>query len=139
MMLLIGIRVLLALLVAVLLPLGQAHCALTMPHPSAPTAIRAGHEDGDDHDCCPESSTAPASPADPCCCDLFQVPPATAPASISVDTPTSMVAPLARLATAAVAILDPGACGRLEPDARSGSPPDPSSDPQSPRSPPHSA
>ena len=135
---LLGLRVVLALLVAVIVPLGQAHCAFSMADRSAPRAVHVAHHDDDD-DCCHKSASHPASPTDPCCCDNLQLPSATSPASISVESPTSVPAPLANMLVGAVAALDRGACVRFEQDARSGSPPDPSASPQSPRSPPHSA
>ena len=136
---LLAFRVMLALLVAVLPPLGQAHCALTMPHPPAAATVQTEHRDGDDDDCCSESAPDPASSTDPCCCDQFQLPSATAPSSISVNTPTSILASVATAPVVAVAADDPIVSVPLEPDARSGSPPDPSADPRSPRSPPQSA
>jgi hypothetical protein len=135
----LGLRVMLAMLVAVLLPLGQAHCAWTAPHAgSAPVAVHHGHH-GDG--CCSESepSPAPRYPTDPCCCDGFQLPAATAPAIISVASPTSVPVPLAVVSALAASLEVQTAFVRLEPDARSGSPPDPSTAPQSPRSPPYSA
>ena len=138
MKILVGLRVMLALLVAVILPLGQARCALSMARPLEPTAVHTAHHDGDD-DCCPESDSHPTSPAAPCCCDIFQLPSATSPALISIDSPTSVPAPLAVEPAHAVTAVDRGAFVRLEPDVGSGSPPDPSADPQSPRSPPQSA
>ena len=135
---LFGLRVVLALLVAVILPLEQAHCALTMAHHSTPTTVQAQHDDGDDHDCCPEATPHPASPANPCCCDNLQLPAATVPPALSVDAPTS-VPNAGAIAPVVVAASAQGACVRLEPDARSGAPPDPSADAQSPRSPPKSA
>ena len=136
---LVGLRVVLALLVAVILPLEQARCALTMAHQSMSAAVQAQHPDGDDHDCCPESAPHPASPADPCCCDNLQPPAATAPSSLSVEAPTSVPNAGAIVPVVVVAVSSQSACVRLEPDARSGAPPDPSADPQSPRSPPKSA
>ena len=134
----VGVRVMLALLVAVLLPLAQAHCALTMPHASESVAVEAEQHGGED-DCCPEPASHPASPTDPCCCDNFQLPSATSPPLISVDSPTSVAAPIAVVAALAIAAVDRDAYVRFEPDVQSGSPPDPSADPQSPRSPPRSA
>ena len=135
---LFGLRVVLALLVAVILPLEQAPCALTMAHHSTPTTVQAQHDDGDDHACCAESTPHPASPADPCCCDNLQLPAATAPPVLTVDAPTSV--PIASaIVPVVVAVSAQGARVGPEPDARSGAPPDPSADPQSPRSPPKSA
>ena len=138
---LVGLRVMLALLVAVLLPFGQAHCALTSLHSaSVPVAVHA-EQHGEDHDCCPESGPTPrpASPTDPCCCDGFQLPAATTPAMVSITTPTSVPSPLAVVPSLAASLEAQASFVRLEPDARSGSPPDPSTAPQSPRSPPYSA
>ena len=136
---LLAFRVMLALLVAVLPPLGQAHCALTMPHPPAAATVQTEHRDGDDDDCCSESAPDPASSTDPCCCDHIRLPSATAPASISVDASTSGSTSTAVMPVVAAGVTDQNAHARLEPDARSGSLPDPSADPQSPRSPPQSA
>ena len=134
----VGLRVMLTLLVAVLLSLGQAHCAL-MAH-TAPIAVQADRHDDGDHGCCPESapSPGPTSPADPCCCDSFHLPAVTAPALVWVDAPVSAPAPLAIMSAVAASLGAQTAFVRLEPEARSGSPPDPSTAPQSPRGPPHS-
>ena len=135
------IRVMLALLVAVLLPLEQAHCAL-MPLRAAASAVQADHHDADGDDCCDESSTAPkpTSPTNsPCCCPCLQLPAATAPASISIPAPVPSSTLLAVSALPALAIHAGCVFGGITPDARSGSPPDPASASQSPRSPPYSA
>ena len=60
---LLGLRVIVTLLVAVLMPLELGHCAL-MPMQASAVAIEPDHADGDDHDCCPESapSQVPTSP-----------------------------------------------------------------------------
>ena len=139
MMAMLGLRVMLAVLVAVLLPLGQAHCALTMPHRSAPATAQTEHHDADDDDCCTESAPEPSFPTDPCCCDHLQLPSATAPASISVGAPTSISASADSIAVVSADVVDQIANSGLEPEARSGSPPDPSAGPRSPRSPPQSA
>ena len=135
----VGLRVVLALLMAVILPLEQAHCAVSMAEPSEPTAAHAAHHDDEDADSHPESAGNPASPTDPCCCDILQLPCATSPASITVDTPTVVPTLLAVESTHAVTAAERGVCVQPVADAHSGSPPDPSADPQSPRSPPQSA
>lgn len=137
---LLGLRVILTLFVAVLMPLELGHCAF-MPSQASAVAIESDHhDDGDDH-CCPESAPShqPTSPTDPCCCGNIHLPVATSPASVSVDAPTSAPTPLAVVPMVAAAAHAHSAFARLEPDARSGSPPDPSTAPQSPRSPPYSA
>jgi len=136
---LLGLRVILALIVAVLMPLELGHCALMSLQASA-IAIESDHHDGD-HDCCPESTPShqPTSPSDPCCCGNIHLPVATSPASVSVDVLTSAPASLAVVAMIAATTSAQSVFVRLEPDARSGSPPDPSTAPQSPRSPPYSA
>ena len=137
---LLGLRVMLTLFVAVLLPLEQAHCALMPLH--APTvAVEVGHDDSDDHDCCAESAQAPksASPTDPCCCACIQLPVATSPAPVSLAAPASVLLPVTDLPAFAPAIVASSVLRRFVPDARSGSPPGPSAAPQSPRSPPYSA
>ena len=135
----LGLRVILTLFVAVLMPLELSHCAF-MPLQAAAVAIDSGHHADGDDDCCPESSPShePTAPTDPCCCHI-QLPAATAPASVSVAAPTSFSTLLAVVPMVAAAAHAQGAFARLEPDARSGSPPDPSTAPQSPRSPPYSA
>jgi hypothetical protein len=137
---LLGLRVMLSLFVAALVPLALGHCAL-MPLQASAVAIESEHHADGDHDCCPESapSQEPTSPTDPCCCSHIQLPAATAPASVSVDAPTSVPMPLALAPMVAAAVHAQSAFARLEPDARSGSPPDPSTAPQTPRSPPYSA
>ena len=135
-----GLRVILSLFVAVLMPLELGHCAM-MPLLVSAASIESDHHDDGDHDCCPESapSPEPTSPMDPCCCASIPLPAATAPASIGVDAPTSVRTPFAVLPMVAAAVHAGSALVRLEPDARSGSPPGPSAAPQSPRSPPYSA
>ena len=138
MKLLLGLRVLLALLIAVLMPLGQAYCALTMSDASA-AAVHAGPHAGDDHECCPEPASHSGSPLDQSCCDLIQFPAATAPASLSLGAPVSVSALIAVVPAIAEGIDLHGASTRFEPDARSGAPPDPPTAPQAPRGPPYSA
>jgi hypothetical protein len=136
----LGLRVAVALFVTALMPLELGHCAL-MPLQASAVAIESEHHNGGDHDCCPESapSQEPTSSTDPCCCGHIQLPEATAPDSVSVDAPTSVPMPLAVVPMVAAAVHAQSAFALLEPDTRSGSPPDPSTAPQSPRSPPYSA
>lgn len=135
-----GVRIILTLSVAVLMPLGLGHCALMPLQPSV-VAVESDHHDDGDQDCCPESapSPKPTSPTDPCCCAFVPLQAATAPALVSIEAPTSVLMSLAVVSMVAGAVNSQSAFVRLEPDARSGSPPDPSTAPQSPRSPPHSA
>src|SRR5438045_3048442 len=128
----LGLRVTLALLVAVLLPLGQAHCAWMAPHAaSARVAAHHGHHGAG---CCSESepSPAPRAPTGPCCCDGLQLPAVTTPAIASVASPSSVPVPQAVVSMPTASLEAQTAFVRLEPDARSGSPPDPSAAPQSP-------
>ena len=140
MKILFGLRGVLTFFVAVLMPLELGHCAL-MPLQASAVAIESGHHDDGDDDCCTESTPSPGekSPEDPCCCGTIQLPAATAPASVSVDAPRSPASPFAVVAVVATTANPPSIFVRLEPDARSGSPPDPSTAPQSPRGPPYSA
>ena len=135
-----GLRVILTLFVAVLMALELGHCAL-MPFQASAVAIESAHHEDGDHDCCTESapSPIPTSPTDPCCCTSLQLLVATAPASISIGAPTSDRAPLALASMVAATRGAQTAFIWLVPDARSGSPPDPSTAPQSPRGPPYSA
>jgi hypothetical protein len=137
---LLGLRVILTLSVAALVPLALGHCAL-MPLQASAAAIESGHHDDGDDDCCSESAPShePTSPTDACCCGHIHLSAATTPATVSVDTPTSVAMPLAVVPMFAAAVHGRNAFVRLEPDARSDSPPDPSTAPQSPRSPPYSA
>ena len=137
---LVGLRVLMTLFVAVLMPLELGHCALT-PIPASAIAIESDHHDDGDHDCCPEPAPAhePTPPTDPCCCVAMPLPAATAPAAISLDAPTSVHVPPAVVPMVAAAVHAQGGFGRLEPDARSGSPPGLPVCAQSPRGPPYSA
>lgn len=130
-------RVVLTLLVAVLLPLEQAYCAFT-PLQATPDALQTDHHDaGDGHDS--PASPDPASPTGPCCCVWIQLPAATTPAAVSLPGSASDSSVLAVVPAALVARSACGVSAGLAPDPRSGSPPDPSSAPQSPRSPPLSA
>ncbi len=140
MKILLGLRAILTLFFAVLMPLELGHCAL-MPLKASAIAIESEHHDDGDHDCCPESapSPKPIPPTDPCCCAFVPLSAATAPTSVSVNAPTSDPAPHALVPMVAAPVNAQGAFGRLEPDAHSGSPPDPSTFPQSPRGPPYSA
>lgn len=137
---LLGLRAILTLFVAVLMPLELGHCAF-MPLQAAAVAAVAGHHDDGDHDCCPESGPTqkPTSPMDGCCCGNIQLPVATSPTSVSVGAPESAPASFGVVATSVATVSAQCAFVRVEPDARSASPPDPSTAPQSPRSPPHSA
>jgi hypothetical protein len=136
----LGIRMVVTLFVAVLLPLELAHCAL-MPLYASTAAMETEHHDGDDHDCCSESSPSPepTSPTEPCCCAHLQLPVAPTPPSISLAAPASAPTLLAVIPAPTLAVGVAGVILGSAPDARSGSPPDPSAGPQSPRSPPYSA
>ncbi len=140
MKILLGLRVMLTLFAAVLMPLELGHCAF-MPLQAAAVAAVADHHDDGDHDCCPESESShqPTSPSDACCCGNIHLPVATSPASVSIDAPASAPASFAVVAMSAATANAQSVFVRLEPDARSASPPDPSTAPQSPRSPPYSA
>ncbi len=140
MKLLLGLRVMLTLLVAVLMPLEWSHCAF-MPLQAEAVAAVADHHDDGDHDCCPESGATqkPTSPSDGCCCGNIQLPVATSPGSVSIDAPGSAPTTFALAAMTVATVGAQSAFVRLEPDARSAAPPDPSTAPQSPRSPPYSA
>ena len=140
MKILVGLRLVLTLFVAALMPLELGHCAL-MPSQASAAVIESGHHDDGDDDCCSESAPShePTSPEDPCCCGHIHLPAATTPTSVSVDTRASVAMPLAVAPMVAAAVQTRSAFVRLEPEARSESPPDPSSAPQSPRSPPYSA
>ncbi len=130
------IRILLSLLFAVLLPLGQARCSSRMAR-AAQVTEHAGHHGH--HECCAKSVPSPARPTDSCCCDRFEIPAATAAASITIEPATSVPMAFAVAPVVAIALVDRNVCARFAPDARSGSPPDPSLSPESPRSPPPSA
>lgn len=136
-----GLRVMLALFVAVLLPLELGHCAF-MPLRGAAAIESAHHEDGDD-DCCGESESAPvhapASPADACCCGHIQLPAAPAPVAVSLNAPAPVILQFASLAIATQDLHLKSASVRFEPEERSGAPPDPATAQQSPRSPPYCA
>ncbi len=127
----------LGLLLAVLLPLEQARCALMSLRPSTVT-FHTAHSEADD-DCCDDSSSAarPAAPTDPCCYACQPLPEAMTPASVSLPTPHGDSAPLAALAANETAREASDMFGaRVLPTC---SPPDPASSPKSPRSPPHAA
>ena len=136
---LVGLRALMILLVALLLPIEQARCALTSL-PFISEAVETDHHDAVEHGHSHDSSTVPApgDQTDPCCCAGLSLPTAAAPATISLPMPGTDSTPLATISTAAPA---PGAFTTSSVAARSraGPPADPSSTPQSPRSPPHSA
>ena len=136
---LLGLRVLLALLVAGILPLAQAHCACPTAHPAEPSAVHAAHHDEDDDGCCEESASHSASSTTACCCDNLQIPAATSSASIAIESLQKLFAPLATVPVHAIVVVNSGTLVAFEPNARSGSPPDPSAAAQSPRSPPRSA
>lgn len=140
MKLLLGLRVMLTLFVAVLMPLELGHCAF-MPLQAAAIAAVDDHHEAGDHDCCPESvpTQKPTSPSDGCCCGNIQLPVATPPVAVSIDAPVSAATSFAVVATSVATASAQSAFVRLEPDARSASPPDPSTAPQSPRSPPYFA
>lgn len=135
---LLGLRMMLALFVAALMPLELGHCVF-MPLQAAEVAAVADHHDDGDHDCCPESGPLhqPTSPPDACCCGSIEIPVATSPGYVSIDAPTPAPVSFPVATTRAATADDQSAF--VEPDARSGSPPDPSTAPQSPRSPPYSA
>ena len=137
---LLGLRVILTLFVAVLLPVEQARCALrSLPLASGATQT-VRHEDGDHHhgdD--PASAPASGDQTDPCCCGGLSLPSATAPASISLLAPVSASTLFAPTLAPAPAL---GACAvfsGFDSRSRAGPPSDPSATPQAPRGPPYSA
>ncbi len=144
----VGARVLMAVFVAVLMPLRLGHCAL-MPWSASAVAVVAEHHDehaeahheAADPDCCPESgpSHAPSSDSDPLCCGSVQVPAVTTPVLVSLSAPASDPTVFAVGAMVSAAPDTRGHVLLLVGVARSGSPPAPSTAPQSPRSPPYSA
>ncbi len=136
---LIRLRVMVNLFVAVLMPLELGHCAL-MTARTPQVAVEAEHHDQGDHDCCPEAAPAQDSaiPTDPCCCDHIQLPALTATVSVTIDAPL-VPALHAVVRTMAMAVDAPGVFAPVVPDSRSGSPPEPATSQQSPRSPPYSA
>lgn len=135
-----GIRIVAGLLVAVLLPVEQARCAL-MSLPLLSVAVETIHDEAGDHHHGHEPSSAPTSrdQADPCCYAGLPLPAATAPAAISLPIPASA----STLLAATSASGPPPSAGTgfsgLASRSRAGPPPDPSSSPQSPRGPPYSA
>ncbi len=137
-----GLRMMLTLFVAVLLPLELGHCT-SMPLRGAAAIESAHHEGGDDDYCCGESESAPAhaptSPADACCCGHIQLPAAPAPVAVSLNAPAPVILHFASLVIAAQDLHSQTAAVRFEPEERSGAPPDPATAQQSPRSPPYSA
>lgn len=137
----LGLRVLLTLFVTVLVPFELGHCAWMPERASAVAVESEHHDDGDNDDCCPQSAPShlPTPPSDSCCCGGVDLLPATSPVSASLDAPTSVPASFAVVATIAATANVQVVSVRLEPDARSAPPPDPSTSPQSPRSPPYSA
>lgn len=130
-----------ALLAAVLIPVEQAHCGL-MPSRGESTVAGAERQDGGDDHCRPESSSTPSPTplADPLCCSpSMQLPPVTAPVTVTLATPAPITMLFANLPSPALATSTILVLQNVAPEARSGPPPDPSSAPQSPRSPPYSA
>jgi hypothetical protein len=90
-----------ALLLAVLLPLAQAHCVV-MGAPEAPGSARGPMKA--DHSCCapaPAASPEHAKPADSCPC--LQLPPGTLPQAV-LAAPTTPAALFALVATATSAL-----------------------------------
>ena len=140
---LIGLRVILTLFVAVLLPVEQARCALRSL-PLVSVAVETTHHEADDHHHGHESPSAPTpgDQADPCCCAGLQLPAATAPATISLASPmstsTSTSTPAATHASAP-ALSDCAGSAAIASRSRAAPPPDPASSPKSPRGPPYSA
>ena len=135
-----SMSVTIGVLLAVLLPLGQAHCALMSPR-TAPAATHVEQPGNGDHDCCdePSSAPAPAGPSDPCCCDGLLLPAATAPAAFTLSQPTADSILLAAVYPA-VSFNPPSEdFVTPAPTPPTASPPDPASSPRSPRSPPDSA
>ena len=136
-----GLRVILTLFVTALMPFESAHCAWMPERPSGVAVESEHHDDGDNDDCCPQPAPShlPTPPSDYCCCGGIDLRPAISPVSASIDAPTSVPASFAVVATIAVTANVQVVSVRLESDARSAPPPDPSTSPQSPRSPPYSA
>lgn len=136
----VGARVVMALVVAALMPLQLGHCVL-MPMQASTAAVASEHHDDGDQDCCPEAAPdhTPSSGSDPLCCGDIQHSVATTPATTAVDAPTSALTLFAVVASVASADEAHDTGEPVSPAAHSGSPPEPSTAPQSPRSPPYSA
>ena len=135
-----SMRVVFGLLVALLIPIEQAHCGFIQARTETVMGVPEKQADGNDH-CCPERSSAskPTVPEDPICCsESMQLPPVTAPVTIVLAAPSNVML-LADLADLALPPAAPAAAGTVVPEDRSGAPPGPATAPQAPRSPPRSA
>ena len=133
---LLGLRVVLILFVAALLPLELGRCAL-MPMQASAAGLASDHHDDGSHESAPERH--PGFPPDPCCWGYTQLPAVTVSASISIKAPLTVSMPPTNVPMLATAFRAQDAFVRLEPEERSGSPPRPSTASQSPRGPPYSA
>ena len=129
-----------ALLLAALLPLEQARCALMSLRPN-PLAAHVEQHATDDDDCCdgPSSLPAPAAPTDPCCCAGSPLPAATAPATVSLPTPDSHWVLLAAPPATEPVFEGGNSIAGIAHGPPTSSPPDPAASACSPRSPPYSA
>jgi hypothetical protein len=146
MRILLGLRMVLALLVTVLLPVESGRCLL-MPLQAA-VAAPAGHHD-DDHDGCRDDCRGgyqeqgtphhASSSSDDCCCSGRPLPLATAADAVALAAPDLAAAAFATMPSTAT-IANAAQCRPAhEPDARSGSPPESFAAPQAPRGPPITA
>lgn len=130
------VSVALSVMLAMLLPLAQANCALMPLRPDS----SVGHADehaAKDHDRHHQSSSTPAAPApSDACCTCQQLPAATAPDTVTLAAPGVSMA----LIFPTISSIEPvRLAARITDGVCSSSPPDPSSSPQCPRSPPFSA
>jgi hypothetical protein len=140
MKLLHGLRMMLVLFVAVLMPLELGHCALKPLHALTAAVAAEQHQDAD-RDCCPDSGapSLPGSRSDGCCCSNVQLPAATAPATVSVDAPASASSLWVPASLLEACKNDRDEFVRCSPGNRTSAQPGPALSPQSPRSPPRSA
>lgn len=136
----LGLRVLVALFLAVLMPLEVGQCAFLMPFRATAAAVAGEHHASGTHACCEGTPAAPRESAGGAsCCEYTPLPATAASASGSLLTPVGFGLAFATLPAATTAHRAQAVFIGFCPDARAGTPPSAAAALPSPRGPPHSA
>lgn len=136
----LGLRVAVALFLAVLMPLEVGQCAFLMPFRATAAAVAGQQHANRAHACCETSGPATtSSPATTSCCEYTPLPAATASASELLPAPLTFGHDLAVTSVSSTERIEHVTFVGFRPTARPGAPPSPATATASPRGPPHSA
>lgn len=135
----LGLRVTVALFLAVLLPLESGQCAFLMPFRAAAASVAVEHRPSGPHDCCEGTpATSRGSESGRSCCEYTPLPATLASVAGSHPVPVALGLAHALPPAAMTAAGAPAARLGRGPDARTDAPTDAAVAARSPRGPPHS-